>query len=185
MPVSNWGYVLRRYLTESLTIDEAMDACELGIAELHKGEYEKLTDATKGLLRENLIKLRDEQYKAEKVGNTIFWGESGTSNGGGIAIGEENEEDLRAQSHAPNGDGTTARAEADRRSEGTDAQEVGYRYSISEPSYIDRMADISPEMSRAEHKAAMLENAKRMASEGMDAQKIGRKVVRIYIQGRS
>jgi hypothetical protein len=35
------------------------------------------------------------------------------------------------------------------------------------------------------HKAAMLENAKRMASEGVDAQKIGRKVIRIYIQGRS
>lgn len=179
------GVCFKKILTGSLTIDEAIDACELGIAELYKSEYEKLTDATKGLLRENLIKLRDEQYKAEKVGNTIFWGESGTSNGGGIAIGEENEEDLRAQSHAPNGDGTTARAEADRRSEGTDAQEVGYRYSISEPSYIDRMADITPEMSRAEHKAAMLENAKRMASEGVDAQKIGRKVVRIYIQGRS
>ena len=59
------------------------------------------------------------------------------------------------------------------------------RYSISEPSYTDRMVDISDVMTVAEHKAATLENAKRMASEGVDAQKIGRKVVRIYIQGRS
>ena len=34
------------------------------------------------------------------------------------------------------------------------------------------MADITPQMSRAEYKAAMLEEAKRMASEGVDAQKI-------------
>jgi hypothetical protein len=47
------------------------------------------------------------------------------------------------------------------------------------------MVDISDVMTVAEHKAAMLEEAKRMASEGVDAQKIGRKVIRIYIQGRS
>ena len=29
MSVSNWGYVLRRYLTGSLTIDEAMDLVNL------------------------------------------------------------------------------------------------------------------------------------------------------------
>lgn len=46
------------------------------------------------------------------------------------------------------------------------------RYSISAPSYTDRMADITPQMSRAEYKVAMLEEAKRMASEGVDAQKI-------------
>lgn len=51
MPVSNWGYVLRRYLIGSLAIDEAMDACELGIEDCYKGEYKKLTGATKGLLR--------------------------------------------------------------------------------------------------------------------------------------
>ena len=141
MPVSNWGYVLRRYLTGSLTIDEAMDACELGISELYKGEYEKLTDATKGLLRENLIKLRDEQYKAEKVGSAIFWGESGTSNGGGIAFSEENEEYLRAQSHAPNGDGATARAEAGRRGESADAQEVETRYSLSDMPFFDEQGN--------------------------------------------
>lgn len=158
-----------------------MDACELGIAELYKGEYEKLTGATKDLLRENLIKLRDEQYKAEKVGNTIYWGEGGTSNRGGNTVVEKNDEDFRKQSQAFHGG---ARIERESGGEGADAQEVT-RYSISAPSYTDRMVDISDVMTVAEHKAAMLENAKRMASEGVDAQKIGRKVVRIYIQGRS
>ena len=46
------------------------------------------------------------------------------------------------------------------------------RYSISGPSYTDLMVDISDVMTVEEHKAAMLENAKRMALEGVDAQKI-------------
>ena len=150
MPVSNWGYVLRRYLTESLTIDEAMDACELGIAELYKGEYEKLTDAAKDLLRENLIKLRDEQYKAEKVGNTIYWGEGGTSNRGGNTVVEKNDEDFRKQSQAFHGG---ARVERESGDQGADAQEVGYRHSIEE--IIDTPSD-------EEYKQQMLELAQQM-----------------------
>ena len=45
-------------------------------------------------------------------------------------------------------------------------------YSISAPSYTDRMVDISDVMSIAEQKALMLENAKSMALEGIGAQKI-------------
>ena len=50
--------------------------------------------------------------------------------------------------------------------------EMPTRYSISEPSYTDRMVDISDVMTVAERKAMLLENAKNMALEGVDAQKI-------------
>lgn len=111
-------------LIYALVIDEVMEACELGIEDCYKGEYKKLTDAAKDLLRENLIKLRDEQYKAEKVGNTIYWGEGGASNREGNTVVEKNDEDFRKQSQAFHGGAKVERASG---GEGADAQEVGYR----------------------------------------------------------
>ena len=180
MPVNTGGDVFYRYLTGSLTTDEAMEACELGIANMYNGEYKAITDAAKPLLRDNLTILKDERYKAKRVGNALIWGEGGTPNERGGANNEASDEKFSTELQSSQGDESGTSGGGTRE----DAQEVTL-YSISAPSYTDRMVDISDVMTVAEHKAAMLEEAKRMASEGVDAQKIGRKVVRIYIQGRS
>ena len=217
MPVTNWGYVLRRYLTGSLTIDEVLEACELGIVDRYKGEYKKLTDAAKGeeivayainsrlnpthgklLLEffEGGVTLSDiwKSYNLQlplrlsltrKILNYLKDGYEAknkiTNNAGGS--------NKAAAGNSPNATNSKRLSskylgEDFRVAERWD-RSVDTRYSISEPSYTNRMVDISDVMTVAEHKAAMLEEAKRMASEGVYAQKIGRKVVRIYIQGRS
>ena len=112
------------------------------------------------------IELQKQQYGAEKENIIVIPRADSSGRGNSISKGGS------TPTYSKGVSGTQARSAAHvRRGEGTDAQEVT-RYSISKPSYTDRMVDISDVMTVAERKAMLLENAKNMALEGVDAQTI-------------
>ena len=139
MPVNTGGDVFYRYLTGSLTIDEAMEACELGIANMYNGEYKAITDAAKPLLRDNLTILKDERYKAKRVGNALIWGEGGTSNERGGANNEASDEKFSTELQSSQGDESGTSGGGTRE----DAQEVT-RYSLPDPDPSDVFFDEIP-----------------------------------------
>ena len=126
MEVEDWGYVLRRHLNGSLTIDEAMEACQLSLHNKYGNKYDAIADKIYPLLKENLLKYRDERFKDAKVGKITIWNQGGVTNEGGTEVNGRRTTEFNPQPQA---------TQRDRKRERNAREKVNY--SLSDIPFFD------------------------------------------------